>query len=499
MDSEIPDGFEQATAAGLSKPKAIDLLPFELKILRTDSFTRTLPLLKGTQCLELEPGQRWLLQCDASRIRLVREAGDSLLKIGQREVSDAVLRAGERLELLGWTLWLVDTRAPFLGALEGYSGQYQGRVWNLSYQTYRMGRRGSARLNEIELNHPTVSRCQATLYPGEGGEVFLLSETSNSSVLVNSLSVVAGQSVRLQGGDHLQLGELVFRFRQIQSGSKTSYFPTDGSLPPAIGPYTVTGRLGAGGMGIVYEGLDPLGREVAIKVPLPHLLGDEDFTRRFNREMSLGANLEHPRLTRILYFEPAGGERYPYLVMEKLEGVTLERIPLPLEPGQALEWMSELLEALDYLHRQGVIHRDLKPANLFRVATGLKIADLGIAHFSGTVGERATQTGTILGTAVYLDPAMLRGETADARSDLYSSGLLLYEWLAGSLPYPSEPMQIFKRKLGEDLPPLSTARPDLPDSLSRFVDRLIHPYPEGRFATAQEALAELTRLRQELG
>ena len=489
MDCDTPGSLDEATAAGLSRPKAIDLLPFELKIVTSGSYTRTLPLLRGTQVLELEAGQRWLLRC----------APDSIQLEGGPEFERAELRPGERLELLGRALWLVDTRAPFIAALEGYSGEYQGRVWNLSYQSYRVGRRGAVRLNDVELNHPTVSRAQATLYPGEGGEFFLMSETSTSPVLVNSLPVGEQQSVRLQGGDHLQLGDLVFRFRQVQVGSKTSYFPSDGTLPPAIGRYTITGRLGSGGMGVVYEGRDPLGLEVAVKVPLPHLLSDPDFIRRFNREMSLGMILDHPRVTRVLYFEPAGGERYPYLVMEKLQGMTLERIPLPLPLHQALEWTGELLEALEYLHGQGVVHRDLKPANLFRIAGGLKIADLGIAHFSGTAGERATQTGTILGTAVSLDPAMLRGEATDARADLYSCGLLLYEWLVGALPYPGDPLQIFRMKMSEDLPPVTRSRPDLPISLSRFLDRLIHPYPEGRFTSAGEALQALSQLRSEIG
>ena len=498
MQPDTPLGFDEATSAVAQQPTEVDLLPFELKIVAADLPTRTMPLTRRPQTLELEPGQRWLLRSDSENVQLTRQDGDALLLTGGQQVTFASIRPGERLELLGRTLWLVDTRAPFLGSLEGYSGEYQGKVWNLSYQTYRIGRRGSARQNDIELNHPTVSRTQATLYPGEGGEIFVRAETSSSPVLVNSQPVGPQQSVRLQGGDSLQLGELIFRFRQVQGGSKTSYFPTDGTLPPAIGAYTVVGKLGSGGMGVVYEGRDAHGLEVAIKVPLPHLLGNDDFVRRFNREMKLGTHLDHPRVTRIHFFEPAGGQNYPYIVMEKLKGSTLERVPLPLPLSQALDWAGELLEALAYLHGQGVVHRDLKPANLYRVPTGLKVADLGIAHFSGTVGERATQTGTILGTPVYLDPAMLRGETADARADLYACGLLLYEWVVGSLPYPPDPLQIFRMKLSEDLPPMTDSNPTLPVELCRFVDRLIHPFPEGRFASAQDALEALEILRTDL-
>lgn len=485
------DEITCAVAPGLTET---DLAPFELKVCGPDGITTTYPVRHSPQTLLFKPDQRWSIVAHGEVVHFQRQEGQALLRRGQVEGSLAELEPGQRAELLDYVLWLVDTRSPFLGVLECYSGEFQGQSWSLGYQPYRVGRRGSARSNEIELNHPTISRAHATFYPGEGGRVILLSESASSPVLVNAQPLPAQQSLALTGGDTVQLGELLFRFRQVQVSAQASYFPNDGSLPPYIGRYTITGRLGNGGMGVVYAGLDAQRGEVAIKVPLPHLLSDPEFIRRFNREMKLGAGLRHPRLTRIWHFEPAGGSHYPYLVMEKLNGQPLDQVRPPIARELALKWTGELLEGLQFLHQNGVIHRDLKPANLFLTDTGLKIADLGIAHFSGTVGERATQTGTILGTAVYLDPAMLRGETADHRSDLYAAGLLLYEWTVGQLPYPSDPLQIFRMKLSEDLPPISDSLPDLPPEFCSLVDRLTHPDPRARFGDAGAALQALAPL-----
>ncbi|MBT9581870.1 protein kinase [bacterium] len=486
--------IDEITCAVAPHLTETDLAPFELKVCGPDGITATYPVRHTAQTIVIQSDQRWSMVARGQSVHFQRQEGQALLRWGTVEASLAELEPGQRAELLDHVLWLVDTRSPFLGVLECYSGEFQGQTWSLGYQPYRVGRRGSARSNEIELNHPTISRAHATFYPAEGGRVFVLAESTSSPVLINAQPLPAQQSIGLKGGDSLQLGELLFRFRQLQASAPTSYFPNDGSLPPYIGRYTITGRLGNGGMGVVYAGVDAQRGEVAIKVPLPHLLNDPEFIRRFNREMKLGAGLRHPRLTRIWHFEPAGGSQYPYLVMEKLSGQPLDQVSAPIPRAQALRWTAQLLEGLQFLHQNGVIHRDLKPANLFVTDTGLKIADLGIAHFSGTVGERATQTGTILGTAVYLDPAMLRGESADHRSDLYAAGLLLYEWTVGQLPYPSEPLQIFRMKLSEDLPPISDVRPDLPLEFCAFVDRLTHPDPNARFADAGAALQALAPL-----
>lgn len=484
---------EEATSA-VSQAYDQTFLPLELRIISPDLQVEVVPIALQESFLELSPGERWRLTPLEDCLELARLGGTALAESRGVSTANFELRPGEQAGLLDRSLWLVDTRSPTLATLEGLSGEYSGKCWDLGYRPYRIGRRGSTRHNDLEINHATVSRVQATLTLDPNGDFEILCETSASPVKINSQMLEPHTRRRLNNGDVLQLGELSFRYRKTLNNGAPNYFPSDGSLPDCVGKYSVVGLLGSGAMGVVYEGRDPNGGEVAIKIPLPNLLKDQDFVHRFNREVKLGKSLNHPRLTKILYYERAGGGSYPYLVMEKLRGHTLEHAQLPLSPATALDWMHQLLDALCYLHAQGVVHRDLKPANLFMTDQGLKVADLGIAHDSGTLAN-LTQTGTVLGTPAYLDPTMLRGEPCDARSDLYSAGVVLYEWLAGTLPYPKDMMQILRMKLSDDLPPIDQVNPQVPPAVASYVDRLVHPEREGRFDTAvsaREALEKLT-------
>ena len=465
--------------------------PFELRATAAD---RQIVLPVHSQPTVLGLGSqssesRWEAKALESGVSLTRIHGHDTIAFRNTLVEKLQLQAGQSFHLAGQRFWVVDTASPYLGILEGVT---ENGSWNLAFQDTRLGRKNASRHNEIEINHATVSRVQATFSPADDGEVVLLCETANSPVIVNGERLALNQTRLLNHGDTLIFGELAFRFRSLL-GDPARYFPAQG-LPARIGAYPVVGRLGSGAMAVVYEGLSSTGQKVAIKVPMPHLVNDPDFVRRFNREMKLGSDLQHPRLTRILFFEPAGSKAYPYLVMEKIEGRSLADFSLPLTVAMALQWTGQLLETLAYLHQAGVIHRDLKPENLFYTDQGLKIADLGIAHFQGTIGERATQTGTVLGTPVYLDPAMLRGCNADPRSDLYSAGLILYEWLAGKLPYPADLMQIFALKLSTDLPPLEQVLPGLAPGIYQLVKGLSSPDPEQRFGNAQIALQAVQQL-----
>lgn len=467
---------------------------FELQVTTPQASQRTVTLQEGTQSLDaLFPGNEdgWQVTVGQGDVLLERTRGGSQLEFQGQLHSRCALHAGDCFRLLHHVFWVVDVRNSYIGQLEGHSGDYKGTVWSLGFRPYKVGRRSSARPNDIELNDPTVSRVQATLFPEDTGEMYLLAETSKSPVRVNDKAVALDEKVRLNSGDILLFGQLTFRYRQLSY----NLFPHDGTLPKSIGGYRIVGKLGTGGMGVVYDAVDSQGKEVAIKVPLPNLVQDSEFIRRFNREMQLGSRLKHPRLTEIFHFEAAGEGRYPYLVMEKLAGSDLSGQALPVEVSQALDWTEELLEALEVLHGAGVVHRDLKPANLYRTAHGLKVADLGLAHLKNGL-DQSTQTGTVLGTPAYIDPAVLRGHACDPRTDLYAVGAILYEWLSGPLPYPPEPLQIYRLKLTEDLPRLLTRSPHLPGSLCHLVDLLIDSDPDRRFRSAHEALHALRELRE---
>lgn len=469
------------------------LAVFELQVTTPQASQRTVTLQEGSQSLDglFHSGEDgWQVTVREGGVVLERTRGLSELEFQGQSHSCCAFHAGDCFRLLHHVIWVVDVRNAYLGQLEGHSGDYKGTVWNLGFRPYKVGRRSSTRPNDIELNDPTVSRVQATLFPEDSGEMVLLSETAKSPVQVNGKALLLDEKIRLHSGDVLLFGQLTFRYRQLSS----HLFPRDGTLPKSIGGYRIVGKLGSGGMGVVYDAIDSQGKEVAIKVPLPNLVQDEEFIRRFNREMRLGSTLKHPRLTEIFHFEAAGEGRYPFLVMEKLSGSDLAGQALPVALVQALNWTEELLEALEVLHGAGVVHRDLKPANLYLTSQGLKVADLGLAHLQDGL-DQTTQSGAILGTPAYLDPAVLRGHAYDPRTDLYAVGAILYEWVSGPLPYPAEPLQIYRIKLTEDLPRLQDRAAHLPGSLCHYVDLLIHSEPARRFRSAQEALHALRELR----
>lgn len=262
---------------------------------------------------------------------------------------------------------------------------------------------------------------------------------------------------------------------------------SDGSLPTRpIGGYLVVDRLGAGAMGVVYRAQAYDGVPVAIKVPAPHLISDENFRSRWKREIKLGMELQHPRVVKVLCM-PEGPD--PYLVMEFVEGTTLEGVPLlPVEQERTrvLAWLRQSLDALAYIHSQGVIHRDLKPANLMVTLNGeIKLMDFGIAH--KLHGTRLTATDTVLGTPIYMAPEQVQGQAVNERSDLFAIGLIFYERLAGSLPYPEDLMQMIRVKILQPLPLLRNVDP----ALAGFLARLTALDPADRFASAPEALRAL--------
>ena len=212
------------------------------------------------------------------------------------------------------------------------------------------------------------------------------------------------------------------------------------SLAPGstLGPYTIRGQLGSGGMGVVYTAHDPrLKRQVAVKLLPPDLTRDETAKQRFLQEAQAASALDHPNICTIYEINETADTLY--LVMAYYEGETLksriERGPLALD--DAVDITTQVGLGLAEAHGAGIVHRDIKPANLLVTKTGvLKILDFGLAKLAGAEGM--TQTGTTVGTVAYMSPEQARGEEVDHRTDIWSLGVVFYEMLAGKPPFQGE-------------------------------------------------------------
>ena len=296
----------------------------------------------------------------------------------------------------------------------------------------------------------------------------------------------------------LPLAWVVYRRRRDQAEWKRlqaePLVRSDGQVPRRpIGGYTPISVLGSGAMGVVYLASNARGEQAAIKVPMPHLLADPDFRKRFLREIEVGLRLSHPSLVRILALPL---EQEPYLLMEYLDGVTLDQVellPLNQELKRCKGWLEQLLDGLAYIHAQGVIHRDLKPSNLIvsRDLKRIKIMDFGVAHKSE--GTRLTATGSVLGTPNFMAPEQIQGQPCDASIDLYALGIILYERISGRPAFPPDFMEMLRHKLQGPLPPLQTHRPEISERWDRFILSLCH-FQASERPTARQALAQLSSL-----
>ncbi len=279
------------------------------------------------------------------------------------------------------------------------------------------------------------------------------------------------------------------------------------SLPPGsrLGPYEVLRPIGSGGMGVVYLGRDPrLEREVAIKVLPPSFATDPERLQRFEQEARLAGGLNHPNILTI--HDVGAHEGSPYLVMERLEGQTLRDLlrggALPV--ARALDLAMQMARGLAAAHARGLVHRDLKPANLFITRDGrLKILDFGLAKqvsnpgsgSGGATDSGLTLEGMALGTVGYMSPEQVTGQPADARSDIFSFGVVLYEMLSGHRAFERDgTIEILSATLKEDPPELAGSTGPIPLPLQRLVRRCLEKVPGRRFQSTQALVRDLESL-----
>jgi eukaryotic-like serine/threonine-protein kinase len=259
--------------------------------------------------------------------------------------------------------------------------------------------------------------------------------------------------------------------------------------------YVIERKLGSGGMADVYLAEDQeLGRRVALKLLDDRHASDEQFVERFRREAQSAAGLNHPSIVSI--FDRGYAEGTYYIAMEYLDGRTLKELlvkngptPVPI----AIDYARQILGALAFAHRNGIVHRDIKPHNIVVGGDGrLKVTDFGIAR-SGA--SQMTEAGSIVGTAQYLSPEQARGAPVDPRSDIYSLGVVLYEMLTGKVPFTGDtPVEIAMKHLSQVPEPPSELRDGIPHDLDAVVMRALAKDPEQRYATAEEMDADLARI-----
>jgi len=266
--------------------------------------------------------------------------------------------------------------------------------------------------------------------------------------------------------------------------------------------YELGDTLGYGGMSEVHKGRDVrLGRDVAVKVLRADLARDPQFQERFRREAQNAAALNHPAIVAVYDTGETRTEHgpLPYIVMEYVDGRTLRDIVKtegPLPGQRAMEIMADVSAALDFSHRHGIIHRDVKPANVMITRTGaVKVMDFGIARAVHDGQAAVTQTAAVIGTAQYLSPEQARGETVDARSDVYASGCVLFELLTGEPPFTGDsPVAVAYQHVREDPKPPSALNPRVNPALDAIVLKAMAKGAANRYQSAAEMRTDLVRV-----
>ncbi len=264
-----------------------------------------------------------------------------------------------------------------------------------------------------------------------------------------------------------------------------------------LGKYRIVARLGQGGMAEVYKAYQPgLDRYVAVKALHSHLAGDPDFIGRFEREARAVANLRHPNIVQIFDFDSQ--EQMYYMAMELVNGPTL-KTELQTRVKQdnlfalkeTTRIMTALCGAIDYAHTRGMVHRDLKPANFILTQDGqILILDFGIAKIVGAT--QFTVTGMMSGTPAYMSPEQGQGERGDARSDIYSLGVVLYEMITGKVPFDADtPFAVIMKHISASLPLPRSINPNIPEVVEQVILKALSKNPDDRYQTGAEFAAAL--------
>ena len=288
-----------------------------------------------------------------------------------------------------------------------------------------------------------------------------------------------------------------------------------------VSHYRIVDKLGGGGMGVVYRATDArLGREVALKFLPEEISQDKLAVERFQREARAASGLNHPNICTIYDVDEFEGQ--PFIVMELLEGETLKHHiggkPMAIEA--ALQFATQISDALEATHAHGIIHRDIKPANLFLTRRGqAKILDFGLAKLTaqkqrmgetvgasigatiagGGMGDHLTTSGSSVGTVAYMSPEQARGEEVDARTDLFSFGAVLYEMLTGREAFTGGTTAVvFDAILNRQPMPIARLNPTVPAELDLLIGRLMVKDREKRTSTAAKLHSELQRLKREV-
>jgi eukaryotic-like serine/threonine-protein kinase len=273
-----------------------------------------------------------------------------------------------------------------------------------------------------------------------------------------------------------------------------------------VSHYRITGRLGVGGMGIVYDAEDErLPRRVALKFLSDELVGNPDAIRRFRREAHTLARLNHPNICTIYEIEDHDGK--PFIAMERLEGTNLKShiARKTLETREIFEIAAQICQALEAAHGAGIVHRDIKPGNIFVAPTGqVKVLDFGMARSFSRDDSTASKDGSTIpgrpiGTVNYMAPERILQMPLDARCDLFSLGVVMYEMATGRLPFAgASPSETVTNILENPATPLTKLSPERPAQLQQMVDRLTAKRAEDRYESARLLLDDISVLTEKL-